>query len=238
MKREERKRIVATSQASVRELADQFGVSTQTIYRDRQENALTQPQRGAEPFAMRNANRGMLFSQEMRSGIEYHGGQVSEEFQRELQDDGGVRLYTEMATNPVVAAVLFAIEMAQRQVSWYVEPGGEKDSDQKAAEFVDECLNDMSATWDDVVSQVFSMLTYGFSVCELVYKKRLGQKPGNYTEDAGRSRFSDGRIGWRRGSSLARSLCRPATAGRSTTTGECRKYTSNRRLTIRCGRCR
>ncbi len=212
MNKQERIAKVAQHESpDVDQLAEQYGVSTATIYRDLAEidmrgqafNAgTTQAEVGGdsgEGFAAgMGGNQSLMFDQHMVSGIEYHGGQVNEEFQRELQDDGGVRIFTEMATNPVVAAVLFAIEMAQRQVSWMVEPGGEDKKDTKAAEFLEGCLDDMSATFDDVVSQVFSMLVYGYAVAEIIYKKRLGQKPKKYTQDPAKSRYDDGLIGWRR----------------------------------------
>jgi hypothetical protein len=100
-----------------------------------------------------------------------------------------------MSVHATVAAVLFAIQMAQRQVRWFVEPYSDDAQDVEAAEFLEGCMDDMVHTWEDNVAQVFSMLKFGFSVCELVYKKRLGQSVGRNTP---RSRFDDGRIGWRR----------------------------------------
>jgi hypothetical protein len=116
----------------------------------------------------------------------------------ELQGDGGVKLYTQMAMHPVAAAVLFAVRMAMRSINWFVEPADDKPDAEKDAEFLDECMDDMAMTFDDVISQVFSMLKFGYSLCELVYKKRTGDKPGRYVGDAGRSRYTDGKIGWRR----------------------------------------
>jgi hypothetical protein len=199
MDRDERNRMIVESDEPAPELAERLGVSRSTVYAVRQKARLASDD-GAEPEAFNQTpalNRRLLFTQETLSGLNRWGGAVHEEFQRELQDDGGVEIFTEMAVHPVAAAVLFAIEMAQRQVEWFVQPASDEERDQRAAEYVDSCLQDMRQTWDDVVSQVFTMLKYGYAVCELVYKRRLGQKPSKYTPDPARSRFDDGLIGWR-----------------------------------------
>lgn len=199
MDKAERDERILSSDKSARELAQELGVSRSTVYNVRRARA-PEPSEHFDDF--RSSNRSLKgkrkFDQLALSGLMRFGSQVQEEFQRELQDDTGIKIYTEMATHPVAAAILFAIQMAQRQVNWFVQPASDSDEDKEAAEFVDQSLDDMSQTWDDVVSQVFTMLKYGFSICELVYKKRLGQKPPKYIKDPARSRFNDGLVGWRR----------------------------------------
>jgi hypothetical protein len=198
MNRQQRDNLIAQSDAPAGDLAEQFGVSTSTVYRIRRESRLSD--NGAEPFAssdrsLPRMNRRLLFDQLSTSGITRYGGNIEEEFQRELRGDGGIKLYTQMSVHATVAAVLFAIQMAQRQVRWFVEPYSDDAKDVEAAEWLEGCMDDMVHTWEDNVAQVFSMLKFGFSVCELVYKKRLGQR---VSQNAPRSRFDDGRIGWRR----------------------------------------
>ena len=60
------------------------------------------------------------------------------------------------------------------------------------AEFVASCMQDMSQSWDDTLSSIMSFLTYGFSVHEIVYKRREGH------EGESSSKFNDGLIGWRK----------------------------------------
>ncbi|MFW9991929.1 MAG: phage minor head protein [Candidatus Odinarchaeota archaeon] len=119
------------------------------------------------------------------TGLNRWGGNVQEEFLSELRGQRGRRIYLEMSSNdPVVGAILFAVEMALREVPWYVEPG----SDSKTTEFLKTCMDDCSHTWADFISEVLHMLTYGFSWFEIVYKKRDGIN----------SKYSDGLIGWRK----------------------------------------
>ena len=129
-----------------------------------------------------------------RTGLERHGGEVYEEFLVELQGLRGVQIYEEMSKNdPVIAAILHAIEMLIRGITWSVEPGGYSDADLEAAEFLESCIQDMSYTWEDTLSEILSMLTFGWSYHEIVYKRRLGDS----RDPEKNSRFNDGRIGWR-----------------------------------------
>ncbi len=118
------------------------------------------------------------------TGLNRFGGQVYEEFLTELQGQRGIKIYKEMSNNDaIVGAILFAIEMALREVPWFTEPEGSKE-----AKFLQECMRDMSHTWRDFISEILSMLPFGYSWFEIVYKKRDGEK----------SNFSDNRIGWRK----------------------------------------
>ena len=57
-----------------------------------------------------------------RTGLNSWGGQVREEFLRELQGIKGIRVYREMRDNDaVVGAILTAIELLIRNVTWRVE---------------------------------------------------------------------------------------------------------------------
>jgi hypothetical protein len=117
-------------------------------------------------------------------------GDVYEEFLPELRGAQGRRVYREMADNdPIVGAVLYVIRSLVRNVDWRVE-GGKPELRQ----FVESCMHDMSHTWDDFISEVLSMLVFGWSFHEIVYKRRLGPSD----DPAMRSQYRDGRIGWRK----------------------------------------
>ena len=130
-----------------------------------------------------------------RIGQRRFAGTFFEEFLRELQGRKGVEVYKEMSENDdVVGAVLFAIEMLIRQATWNIQPGGITDADKKAAQFVESCMYDMSDTWTDTISEILSFITYGWSVHEIVYKRRLGKKK----DRAASSKYNDGLIGWKK----------------------------------------
>lgn len=128
-----------------------------------------------------------------RIGQRRYGGVIYEEFLPELRGSRGVEIYREMSENDdVVGAILYAIEMLVRQTDWIVEPGGGTAKDREAAEFVQSCMDDMQSTWVDTVSEILSFLTYGWSLHEIVYKRRMG----NTRDTRTRSKYSDGLIGW------------------------------------------
>lgn len=130
-----------------------------------------------------------------RLGQKRYGGIFYEEFLRELQGKRGVRVYQEMSENDdVIGAILFAIKMLIRQTKWSVQPVGNEKNDLKAAEFVESCLHDMQSTWTDTVSEILSFLTYGWSIHEIVYKRRMGLKKDPRLD----SKYDDGLIGWQK----------------------------------------
>lgn len=129
------------------------------------------------------------------SGLKRSGGRVYEEELRKLSGIRAVRVYSEMANNDaVIGAVLFAIEMLVRQVKWTVEESSDNRIDVEAAQFVNECMEDMSHTWEDLISEILTMLTYGWAYTEIVYKYRQGDSK----DPSRRSKYDDGRIGWRK----------------------------------------
>lgn len=130
------------------------------------------------------------------SGLHQNGGEVRQDFLRQLQGKQAFANYREMSDNdPVVGAMLHAIEMLIRSSDWSVEPSDESNESAVAnAEFVSECLSDMSSSWVDTLASIMSFLVYGYSYHEVVYKRRRG-----FTNDPRtRSRYNDGRIGWRK----------------------------------------
>lgn len=130
------------------------------------------------------------------SGLHQNAGEVRQDFLRQLQGKQAYANYREMADNdPVIGAMLHSIEMLIRAVDWTVEPADEQNDQAIAhAEFVSECLADMSTSWVDTLASVMSFLVYGYSYHEVVYKRRRG-----FTNDPRtRSKYNDGRIGWRK----------------------------------------
>ena len=130
------------------------------------------------------------------TGLKRSGGWVDEEFLPQLRGRKAVQVFKEMSENdPIVGALLYSITMLLRNVEWRVEPGGETSVDKQAAELVESCMDDMEHTWDDLISEILSMLVFGWSWHEVVYKKRAGFE---VRDPRMRSKFDDGLIGWRK----------------------------------------
>jgi hypothetical protein len=136
------------------------------------------------------------------SGLQRTSGFVIDDFVQSLQGVRGMRVWREMSDNdPVVGAMLYAIERLILAIEWDVEAytakktDSVKRKDQQAADFIKECMDDMSESWPSMLSQILSFLPFGFAYCEIVYKKR----DKNDTKDpTRRSKFTDGKIGWRK----------------------------------------
>ncbi len=129
------------------------------------------------------------------TGLSRFGGYVDEEWLTDLKGTKAIKVYKEMRDNdPVIGAILFAIRMLCRQVSWSVDPAGSTNEDLEAAAFLESCLYDMSDSWEDTLGAILEMLPFGWSYHEIVYKRRLGDSQ----DPTKRSRFNDGRIGWRK----------------------------------------
>ena len=140
------------------------------------------------------------------SGLKRSGGVLAEEFDRDLRGSKGVRAYQEMQDVCMeVAAGLFLYELLLRQVQWRVEPfDAAIPAAVERAEFVDGVLRDMSSPLDTVFAEILTMLPFGWSYLEEVYKVRRGPDPGSEPGPDGKpvplppSKFNDGLIGWRK----------------------------------------
>ena len=130
------------------------------------------------------------------SGLAQFSGYIEEEFLTTLQGRNGAAVFREMADNdPIVGSFLHTIDLLMRGVKWIVEPSDVDNAEAvRISEFVGTCLTDMSDTWEDTMSQIMSMLTYGWSYHEIVYKERKGLTDDSNT----RSKYDDGLIGWRK----------------------------------------
>lgn len=145
---------------------------------------------------MQKSNTPVNFKPLGVSGLRRYGPYVYEEFLPELRWPRAGRVYQEMSDNDaVIGAILYLAEMLIRGVEWRVEAASTSEADKEAAEFLESCMHDMDSSWANTICEVLSMLTYGFSFHEIVYKVRRGPDERNPKY---RSKFTDGRIGWRR----------------------------------------
>lgn len=128
------------------------------------------------------------------TGLRRFSGFIYEEFLQELTGWKGAQVYKEMSLNDAtVKGVLYMIDKLIRKVPWSVHPASEQPCDVEAADFLEGNMNDMDVPWIEAIAEILSMLVYGYSVHEIVYKRRCGDG----FDPTMRSKYSDGRIGWR-----------------------------------------
>jgi hypothetical protein len=130
------------------------------------------------------------------TGLKRAAGYVDEEFLPALRGRKAIKVYQEMSLNdPMVGSLLFAITELLRQVEFRVEASDNTPEATEAKDFVESCMDDMSHTWGDMLSDILSCLVYGWSWHEIVYKKRIGPWEKDPKK---RSKYTDGKIGWRK----------------------------------------
>lgn len=130
------------------------------------------------------------------TGLRRTKNYVYEEFLPQLRWPEAGRIYQEMADNDaVIGSILYLAEMLIRGTDWDVVPASTAQADIEAANFLKSCMHDMDMSWNNTICEILSMLTYGFSLHEIVYKVRRGPEEASSRY---RSKYSDGRIGWRR----------------------------------------
>ena len=122
----------------------------------------------------------------------YTGDIRADEFQQELKGKRAIQKYKEMRDgNPIVGAVMYAVEQTLRDVQIKIKPADDSDVAKREADFLQSVLDDMDHSLDDHISEALSYLTYGFSWFEVVYKRR----EGDFRSPKKNSKFNDGRIG-------------------------------------------
>ena len=151
-----------------------------------------------------NFDSSMLLADLGSTGLRAFGGFIREEFIPNLIGRQGATIYREMLDNsPIIGALMFAILGTMRKVEWRCEAVDDAAPAQAAMEFAESLRFDMSHTWDQLVTEILSMIGYGYSFHEIVYKRRLGPQPhrrnGPYPGlDRPSSKFDDAMIGWAR----------------------------------------
>lgn len=142
-------------------------------------------------------NRISIYDEVGRSGLRRFGMFVLDDVVQEMQSSQrAMQIYREMADNDAtIGAMIFAVKTLCRSVKWYVSPASNDPVDVEAGKFLESCMNDMEVSWQDLIIEILSFLVYGWALEEIVYKQRLGP---DQDDPSKRSRYNDGRIGWRK----------------------------------------
>lgn len=132
-----------------------------------------------------------ILNEEGGSGTQLVDGFLSEEFNAGLRGTVGLDTYDEMRkSDGQINATLLVLELPIRSTRWYVDPAKDEDGEvseeaKEVAKFVEDALFEkMEMTFDDFLREVLTMLPFGFSVFEKVYKveddkiwiKKLGSR--------------------------------------------------------------
>lgn len=114
------------------------------------------------------------FGEQGYTGLVEFSGQIQEDFLREMRGKEAYKRFDEMRRNsPIIAALLLANEQAIRKVSW--EFTSDEGEDDPRLELLEAARENMSVSWNDFITEVLTMLPFGFSLFEIVYERMGGQ---------------------------------------------------------------
>lgn len=126
-------------------------------------------------------------------GLHMADGRILEELREDLRYPQAICTFKEMSYDPTISAANNAIKSMIRRLDWSVDfekTDDLSDEQEDMKSFIEECMEDMDVPWADFINEALSILTYGYSIHEKVYKHRNGMS-GKY-----KSRFDDGKLGW------------------------------------------
>ncbi len=127
-------------------------------------------------------------------GLVESGGTILEELHPRLRGRQAMRIFEEMSQNDsTIGAGLYSIEGFLRRTKGTLKPGTGAGA-REWADFVQTCMEDTERPWSDFQSDCLSMLWAGFSLHEILYKYRRGPESAS---PRFRSKYTDGKIGWR-----------------------------------------
>jgi hypothetical protein len=130
------------------------------------------------------------------TGVPSFNGREADRYLTELQGPEGIQTMARiLRREPAAYTVQNAIRLAARQATWKTVPATDAPGDQRAAEFVDQCLEDMSHTLWSSLSFALSCQAFGFADLHVVYKRRSGSIT-NGSKPA--SLYNDGLVGIRK----------------------------------------
>ena len=140
-----------------------------------------------------NKPRGVVKGEIGATGLKMNNGYSFEEFNRNLQGTKATKVYKEMKDNDaIIGSILFITNMILRGVKWKVAPFNIDSESKMYADFIEECIHDMDMSWEDFIADALSMLPFGWSAHEIVYKTRSGSdSTTNY------SKYDDNLIAWK-----------------------------------------
>lgn len=89
---------------------------------------------------------------------------------KELRGAAALRTFEHMQSDSIIGTFMYFMRMTFRAKEWNVEPFDESAEARADADFIQDSLDGMTSKFNSVVSEALSMVVYGFSVFEIVYK--------------------------------------------------------------------
>lgn len=127
------------------------------------------------------------------SGLRGVGGIVNEATIYGLSGLRRVEIFRQMGMDASVGAVLFMQKAMMKGAKWPVVDASQDPKDLEAGDFIRSVFEDMEQPWSNYISEICSFFQFGYSLHEIMFKRRAGRSPEPYLN----SKYQDGRIGLR-----------------------------------------
>lgn len=117
------------------------------------------------------------------SGTDIYAGYFTEEYLQALRGTEAAKVWDKMRrSDGKVKMNLSAVKNPLRSATWEVLPANDSDQAKLQAEFVSHVLfNDMAKTWQQTLTEILTMIDFGYSVFEETHKVVFGHKKfGSY----------------------------------------------------------
>jgi len=125
------------------------------------------------------------------NGLANPMGLIRDDFYTELEYPLAAKTFKNMTYHPTVSSAITVIEDTIRRVKWKVElPEDADDTMKERTKFIESCMHDMDRPWSDYIQEFLSIIIYGFSINEKVWKRRKRKNQ--------KSKFDDGLFGWKK----------------------------------------
>jgi hypothetical protein len=129
------------------------------------------------------------------TGLRRASGYIFEEGLSQLRYWQGQNYYRAMwDDSAVIGAVMFIVQAVLRACPWSVKSANDTSAATAEQEFLESNMGDAENSWGDFISEVITMLIFGFSIFEVVMKLRKGE---HLDDPMINSQYSDGRFGIR-----------------------------------------
>ena len=117
------------------------------------------------------------------AGLKMVDGVSIEETYTELNHPNSIKTYRAMSYHPAINSALSLYQSMMQKAKFRILPVQDpSEEEKKQSKIVAEMLKDMDTPLEDVMVDIMSMATYGFSVIEKVYRYRKKDKGSAYDD--------------------------------------------------------
>jgi hypothetical protein len=117
-------------------------------------------------------------------GLKEINGVILEESRRDLQFPMAAKTFKKMGNDAIIASGLSLFEVMISRTNWVVkEPPSASELCKKQAQYLRQCQDDMEHSWYSFIKEAVSFYTYGFSVHEIVLRKRRHKDGSKYDDN-------------------------------------------------------